>query len=437
MAKFTLPKTLKNMPMLGWLLKAGAFTAILRVVAMVVTLVFVSVMSQLLPKTEFGTLALLISVVTLAGTVGALGQSEWMIKHASPQFASGDADAVKRTIAEATKRVICFSTPIAATVAVFFWLRGDGAIVAFFAALNMVSLSVCIAWAGASRSVDKLFWSLAPKDIFWRGGTIIFSFVLIAFGVNLSLDLVALGLFGVLFTALLFQSRTLNISVQDIRNAPIGSWAAWVTSLQIMISMVSIVAQNTLDVLFIGTFMSSEAAAEYFPANRIALLAGFFFLPIQMILGPKISRIIKSKDTKDLQKLLTMGTALITIATILIGVMLIFGMEIYLKYFPTATASTEKCIIVLTVAQIICSMMGFPGLILIMTSRQSAQATINISFFLIGMPITAITAIYGNIETVATTISVIMITRKAAATFYCARKTGIFPVAIHSGKRSP
>lgn len=416
--------------MLSWLLKAGAFTAMLRVIAIVTTLAFVSVMSHLLPKADFGTLALFVSVVTLAGTVGSFGQSEWTIKHASPRHSAGESDRVKQTIAEATKRVIVFSLPIACIVSLFFWTRGDGFVLALLSALNTIALSICIAWAGASRSVDKLLWSIAPKDIIWRAGAILFSFGLISFGIAMNLDLVALGMFGVLTIALLFQSRSLSVSFTDIINAPLGDWATWVVGLQIMISMVAIVAQNTLDVLFVGTFMSSEAAAEYFPANRIALVAGFFFLPFQMVISPRLARFAASKQNKELRNLYTLGTILLTTMTTALSAALILSFKYYAPAFETISASSKYCIQILCISQIISSTMGFPGIVLIVHSSQKLLAQINLLVFAISTPTLLFATQTQKIEYVAIATGSLIVLRKLLAATACAIKIKVYPISI-------
>lgn len=418
--------------MLSWLLKAGAFTAMLRVIAIVTTLAFVSVMSHILPKAEFGTLAIFISVVTLAGTVGSLGQSEWTIKHASPRYSAGETDGVKRTIAEATKRVIVFSTPIACIVSVYFWARGDGVVLALLSALNTIALSICIAWAGASRSVDKLLWSLAPKDIIWRAGAILYSLGLLSWGIALNLDIVAFGMFGVLTIALIFQSRSLSIGFTDIIKAPLGDWATWIVGLQIMISMVAIVAQNTLDVLFVGTFMSSEAAAEYFPANRIALVAGFFFLPFQMVLSPRFARLLAAEKRKEVQRLSTIATTLVMTATISTAWILHFYIDLYSPAFGTTSQETKKVLTILMLGPVINSALGFPETLLVMNSKQELLAKINVLAMLVSCILLPLTANYGTLTQVAACVLALSVIRKLSATLIVAKKLGHYPMKIRN-----
>lgn len=426
---------IKYPPMLTWLVKVSSFTVLLRVVAMLVTLGFVAGMSHLIGKEDFGVLAMLMSLVTFAATIGGFGQSEWTVREASPLHSEGNSAGVQAIFGEMSRRVLIVATPVGFCVGVFFWWHGDGAIVAISSFAVTVLLSICLAWAGAARSIDKFFWSLAPKDILWRMGTLVITFVFITFGLNLQISQVTIVLTLVLLIAVLFQGRSLALSPRQILRAPSGTSDAWLTGLQLMLSMAAISAQNTMDVFFVGSFMSPADAAEYFPANRIALVAGFFFLPFQMIVGPRFASLTKKGDFRNLNKLSTIATLILAVASFSVTFILYEFYDVYAKLFDTASLQTETATKILIFGPAISSLLGFAEAHLIMHKRQALLTNINLVFLAVSLISIPIVAMTGSIVSVSYAVTILLVLRKFAVASFVAIQLGIWPVSISALKR--
>ena len=416
--------------MLKWLLKAGAYTVFLRVIATVTTLAFVSVMSLWMDKTDYGVLAILISLATLAAAVGGFGQSEQIVRDVPMALSEGKTDEAARLVNQASNRVFVVSLPVGLAVAAYFLWAGQSWIVATAAFGVTVALSYNLAWSGAARSHEMFLWALAPKDIFWRLGTLAVCGGLVLLGLPLGIDLTALILLVVLAVFIVLQGRVLNLQPGDVLRPPSSGQGDWATGAALMLSIAAITAQNTIDVVLVGTLLSPEAAAEYFPANRIALMAGFFFVPFQLVISPRLSRMVRSGDIAGAKKIGTFGTLIVSLASIGVAAALILGYDLYEPAFGTATDATQRAVQILVGGQIIVALMGFPGVILVAVEAQKIMARINILFLFLGTGAMYLAATTGQIEAVAWAAVLNIVARKLAITAVTVARSGIWPIHL-------
>lgn len=417
--------------MIGWLLKAGGYTVFLRVIAMVMTLVFVSAFSMWMDKADFGILTLIIATTTLAASVGGFGQSEQLIRDMPYALSQGDDDAAQRLLQQACARVFWISLPVGLTVGAYFILAGYGGVwIGLMSMLITILLSLNLAWAGAARSRDMYLWALGPKDIFWRLGALIICGLVIWSGQKMGINFVATVLLITLFIAVFFQARVLGIHLPDLFRLPKGDDAQWRVGFDLMLSSVSIAAQSTVDVFLIGLFMSEISAAEYFPANRLALVVGFFALPFQMVMAPKLSRFVREGAINKARRLNTLSILVIATATACVAAAMIFGYPLYIGAFATATDETRQAFVILAVGQILITLMGFPAPVLIAAGYQRLMARLNITFFVISSAGIAWAASSGGIDRVAISATLCILGRKALIMSACGMKVGIWPIHL-------
>ena len=420
--------------MLSWLLKAGGYTAVLRVIATAMTLVFVSAMSLWMPAADFGVMAMVIAIATLAAAVGGFGQSEQIVRDVPLALATQRTEEAAALIRRASHRVALVA-PLPATVAggYFIW-AGQGVIVGACAFVMVIALSFNLAWSGAARSYGRYLWALAPKDIFWRAGALVLAAVVMLLGLDLTIKVVMLLLAGSLALSVAAQGHVLQLRPRQIIRRPRAGQGDWLTGFALMLSVAAYTAQSTLDVFLIGAFMSPEAAAAYFPANRIALVAGFFFIPFQLVISPRLSRLVRGRDIAGAQRLNTLGTGIVAIAAILVAILLILTYDLYSPAFGTANDTTRRAIEILVMGQVGVALMGFPGVILIAADQQNLMARVNIGFFVLGTLALCAAAASGSIEAVALTAVLGLVGAKLALTCLAAKHTGILPIHLpHTG----
>ena len=417
--------------MVTWLLKVGAFTVGLRVVAMVVTLTFVAGMSQIMTAASFGVLSMLITTCTLVATMGSFGQSEWIVKEASPLVGEGDRVGAQALFHSASWRVLVVSTPLGLLTGMLFLIFSGDWLTGLAAGMIVVMLSYALAWAGAARSLDRYFWSLGPKDILWRAGVLGLGGLAATVGGGLvGLNTVLMLTAGVLLVCVVAQAYVLGIDPKKVIQAIPEDRVVWLAGMQMMLAATAIAAQSNLDVVLIGIFMSAEQVAVYFPANRLALAAGFFFLPFQMIVAPAFARLIRSRDDAGMRKLSTLATLLVTTASVAAVVTLVFGYPLYEPLFATATGETRKALHILLAGQLGVAALGFPGALLIMSGHQKILARTSIVFLVLGGITLTLAAALGTVVTVAIAAAGMTVLRKLVTTLIAGVHTGVWPLHL-------
>ena len=177
--------------MLKWLIKFGGYTTILRVVAIGVSLAFVSALSLWMPKDDYGLLAMVVSVATLAAAIAGFGQAELAVREVAPLVARQDMEQAQAYLHEAYGLVLAVSVLTGAAIGAYFLIAGYSAPVAASAGAITALLGINLVLSGAARSQDRYFLAFAPKDILWRGAAILATGALFFGGLSTTIEVVA------------------------------------------------------------------------------------------------------------------------------------------------------------------------------------------------------------------------------------------------------
>ena len=191
--------------------------------------------------------------------------------------------------------------------------------------------------------------------------------------------------------------------------------------------MFALVALGTLDVIVVGSQVSPAAAAAYFPANRIALLAGFASLPIQLVVEQKFASLLARGEVAGAQQAANSATALLLISCISLGFVLLAGYPIYQPLFPTATPETFWALFILVTGTVVGSLCGMAGSILLMSDHQAAFARTNIACACLAAAMLVIFTQGGSLVAVAMVVAGVEVLRKAVLAYVAYRFTGIMP----------
>lgn len=416
--------------MLRWLLKKGAYTTCLKVVAMVITLLFVALLSQWMPKEDYGVLAMIVSIAAFAGAIGGFGQTDLVIRENSPLNQNGRFEDARRYLAQASGLTICVAVFPSLAVGGYFLADGYSLAVAISAFVIVLMWSLAYPLQGGARSEEKFLLALGPRDIFWRALVVAAGAALFYNGVVPSIELLAPLSAALLVLLVGYQMWSLNVSPWALASGPTAfqDKARLSASFALMLSATAITAQNTVDVFLVGAFMSPEAAAEYFPANRVALAAGLFFLPFQMLIGPRIATMMRKNNLAGVKRLNTLATFLLAAAVGASSLVLLIAYPLYAGAFETATATTRSALQILVVGQLANSLLGLPGVVLTMAGKQKQLANANIVVFVLGSAALFWAASSGSILTVALVATASVIARKVLVASLSAFYTGVWPI---------
>ena len=416
--------------MLRWLLKTSSYTVFLRVLAMVTTLGFVSIMSLWMPKADFGVLAMIISVASFASAIGGFGQSEMVVRDISPLLGEGRADEARAYLQNASGLVFYASLAMGLPVGLYFALSGYSVLVAISALAIVVFLGLNLVWSGAARSYDRYFLSLAPKDILWRLGTVLGAAVLLIFGLTPGIGWVAPICAGTLGLLAGWQAVSLGVRFGDLlRLSPRVTDAAYLRQgAPLMLAYTAMVVLTTVDVFIVGSLMSPEDAAEYFPANRLALIVTFFSIPLQMVIAPRIAQMMSAGDMASVQRITTFTTLILAGASIGAAIAIVGFYPLYQPLFGTATETTFRALLILAGSYAIGSVVGLPGVILVMAKRQNVLAAINMGCAVLSLVAIAVTALRGDLIEVALAVAGFELLRKSLIGVAVWKTAGIAPI---------
>lgn len=404
--------------------------ALLRAGGMLSMLAFVAFLSQWLAKDEFGVLATLVSLATLAAAFGSFGQAEMIIRTMAARQADGHLADASKAPAEAIGLAVWVSAACGSVVAASFALTGQGMGVAVAAILLTMALAVMTTLAGAARMEGRYTLALAPRDIVWRILT-----VMAVGGVLLAgrqLQAATAGLIAALaaWVCALWQVRALELEVRSLvrPSAHVLESAYLRASGSLAISMLAIVAMSTIDVVAIGILVSPDAAATYFPVNRIALLASFAALPIQLVVEQRFASQFAAGDHVAMQRTSNHATLLLIVLTLALAGIIAGGFPLYRSFFPTAGELSWVLMTILVAGSVIGSATGMAEPLLIMTGHQAACVRTNVVVALLTALAAVLAALQGSLVGVAFAVAGGEVVRKLVLAVTARRLTGILPI---------
>lgn len=345
--------------------KRNALTVIsVRVGSALGTFAFASLMSYLLPKEEYGAVALLMTVVVFVGIIFSFGQRDLVIREVSKLLSSEKEGAAYAFSERAVLWALTGGLIGGLLMSIGFFIRGESLIFCACAGLLVILLSVNHTWAGCGTARKRFFWAIAPRDLFWR-----ILVILIAGAVFFTHDKTPLDrnqtalIILLVFIALIIAQKTmLGANVAPLRLSGIEPAPELRRpSLNFCLNSLSGLGFVTLDVAVVGIMLGDAQAAEYYPANRLALFALFFYMALATVINPDLSRQYAKGDIQGVQRLASIGAVLASIPSVCFVGMVWLGQDYIYDLFATASHTTVLCTLILSCGQLICCLIGYSG----------------------------------------------------------------------------
>ncbi|MEZ5682138.1 MAG: hypothetical protein R3E14_12690 [Erythrobacter sp.] len=288
-----------------------------------------------------------------------------------------------------------------------------------------------IALAGGARAVNRYVLALFSKDIAWRLVTVAAFGILVGMGQSAGIGAVLPIIATAAVACAVWQVVRLRVRGTSLAQPSRASLdhAYLSGSATIAVSMLAVVALGTLDVIVVGAWVSPDAAAAYFPANRLALLAAFATLPIQMVVEQRFAASLAVDDRAGGQRSANAATALQFVLCAPLGAATVIGFPFYAGLFPTATATSFQVLVVLVAGTVLGSLFGMAGSILLMSGHQAPFARVNFVCACLAALILALVASYGSLTSIAFAIAGVELLRKAILAVMAYRRTGLLPFA--------
>lgn len=398
---------------------------------MAMTLTFVSALSFLMEKPAYGLLATLISVVVVAASVGSLGHQLLMTREISRAKALGKTEQISALTQWSTRDVAVAATVVGVGMGMAYRFLDYPISFCITVSGLTVLLSLSQAWTGVGLGQGQYVWALSPRDLFWRSGVITGAFVIYQTnGTVLFQDAAFLAVI-VYATILALQRYFLGIQITGSTGLSTAQKGALRRS-SINLTIVSFmgVFLNTLDMVVVGSFMSVKLAAEYFPANRLALSAAFVALALQSIVGPNVAIALEKGDKARAQKVLNFATIVAFLSALAIGLFLVLGFPHYQFLFATATDETGKALFILVLAQVVMTALGFGNIVLVMSGEEKIVRRLNLYAAAGAIALFACAIRSESIVVVASVVALVGVCMKIVSGFFAWRIAGLLPVSF-------
>jgi len=203
---------------------------------------------------------------------------------------------------------------------------------------------------------------------------------------------------------------------------------AWWNALSglLVVGVAQMVVSQTLDLLVIGTILSTSESGLYGAASQLTLLLNFGQMSVNFVAAPMIADLYARRRTAELQRLIRLvmaASALVTLP-VLLGLIL-FGPYILRLYGPGFEAA-YPVLVVLSLAAAWVGLMGsLAGFLLTMTDYQKdaawiigASAALNLALTLV------LTPMFGMMGTASATL-VATVARGLALAVFIRKRMGL------------
>lgn len=149
-------------------------------------------------------------------------------------------------------------------------------------------------------------------------------------------------------------------------------------SLPMMISGTVLFLLSWTDIFMLGAMVSSEEVGIYNVAFKISSIGLVIILVFNVVIGPKISELYNTNETKKLRETIIKTTQLITLTTIPIFLILIIFRKDILSFFGSDFVSGETTLVILSFSVLINVISGNVDQILNMTNHHRLMKNITV-----------------------------------------------------------
>jgi O-antigen/teichoic acid export membrane protein len=208
--------------------------------------------------------------------------------------------------------------------------------------------------ASALRAKGSVIWAQLPRDVLWRLagiGLAVFAIVraqpssaaAALMWLAILLAIVIVPQVAMIWHELAAKEGALWPDKALARNWAAQLWSYW---------GIAVIYASTqyVDVLLVGTFLSSQDAGAYFAASRTASLCALMLVASNMVSAPLISGAFHAGDMVKLQRILRVISVCISVPTIFIAAGLVIGGKPLLSLFDPGFVFAYPALVVLALA---------------------------------------------------------------------------------------
>lgn len=365
------------------ILSAALVTLVLQVIGLILQYITQFGAARLCgSESEFGIYGQARCWIQVLGTVAAWGLPTVALRYIPTYLQNKEYDSIGGFLRFGYKRIFSFSL-VAGFIGGSFilWYRGAD-YGAWVMALSLTGVPFCathLLQMQGTRSLEKIFWTNWPYFLFQP----LFFMLLVAIAWVCVPSITASWLAAAFVISLLGTSMLQSVPLWlglphgeavPPTNEQKGDWNSLANQLGISTSAALVLRET--DVILVGCLAGDAAAGVYMAATRIARLCSFALNASGSIVGPRVANCYRQGKMKELEHLIQLSTLLSTIATVMIGVTLVFLASFLLRMFGAGFESGTSLVIVLLVGHMVNAATGPCAQVLALTGNQQIASKI-------------------------------------------------------------
>ncbi|MEC4003519.1 flippase [Flavobacterium sp. SUN052] len=373
------------------ILKKGGITFLFRMIAMVLSFLTISFITNFFGKENFGSYSLSLTVLQMVVMVFAVGTP-----YAFVSFTGGfdSHEKAKGLLIKTTKIILIISV-----FPMFFFLFGAQFLAQFLFSkpeltnyFKIISLSIpfmilhellCYYFISIKKTlIYSLITFIFPNVLF-------LGFLAIIYFLKLPNYLILLCYTTSFFVSVLIGFLIVFSGKKSI-NPMVSSKEILKKSFPMMVSGIFLILLNWTDILMLGRLETASNIGIYNAAFKVGYLALFFVVSMNVVVMPKISELYHKKDNQELKKVVNRATQIVILLTVPTALILILFSKSILGLFGSGFQAGSTTLILITLGALFNAMTGNVDQILNMTNNQHVVKNI----FFIGFILNVLLNLY-------------------------------------------
>lgn len=341
--------------------------------------------ARILGAAEYGIYIYVLTWVNLLSIAVTLGLNTSLLRFVPAYIAQLEWGLLRGLLQRATLAVLVASLLVGVAASCAVWVFSDridkSHVNVFFIALLLLPLIGLTQLRSATmRGLKLIVKALAPENLirpvllmlfagsaYWLMENDLTAFDLMVLNIVGAMLAFALGSYW-LYGALPLQIK----SVQEIYAN--GDWIKVSLPMFVMSAMVYVL--NHADILMLGAMVGAEQAGIYAVASRIAALVTFGLMAANMIVAPMISQYYSVGNYTSLQRMITLSARGVFVFSLIASIVLWLSGPVLLELFGSEFSVGYDVVTILLFGQIVNSLAGSVGFIMLMTKHQKEAAWI-------------------------------------------------------------
>ncbi|MCH8532912.1 MAG: flippase [Saccharospirillum sp.] len=361
------------------LLRGAGGSAVVKALNMGLLLVSGVLLARMLGPEQYGIYAFVMSIITVIGLPTKAGLPTLLVRETARNHQEGNWGLMRGLLRLANTFVFSYSLVAALVSAIFVWWRWGGLesaqINSFLWAIWLLPIIAFenvrtgtlrgLRWVVSSQLPEKIIRPLVM--VLLMGTAYLMSAELT------SSDAVQFTILSSLM-AFLFGLVVLHKALpNEVRQSPplytLKPWGLSLLPLSLFSGMKLMDAQITT--LFLGLLTTVEEVGYFRVAVTGASLVAIGLMAVNMALAPQIARLYRAGEIDKLQRIITMSTRAVLVASVPVAIIFIFwGKELISWVFGEAYIEAAPALAILCIGQLVNTSVGSVALVLNMTGHE-------------------------------------------------------------------